>query len=41
MRGIDDDNTWLSEFTSMRKDFPLLFDGKHATKPAYDSVIDW
>jgi endo-1,4-beta-xylanase len=39
--GIADDNTWLSEFMSMRKDFPLLFDDRHATKPSYDSVMDW
>ncbi|WP_165373161.1 endo-1,4-beta-xylanase [Sorangium cellulosum] len=24
--GIADDNTWLSEFSSGRKDFPLLFE---------------
>ena len=39
--GIADDNTWLSEFTLMRQDFPLLFDDRHATKPSYDSVMDW
>jgi endo-1,4-beta-xylanase len=36
--GIADDNTWLSEFDSGRKDFPLLFDDRHRTKPAYDAV---
>jgi endo-1,4-beta-xylanase len=39
--GVADDNTWLSEFTSMREDFPLLFDDRHATKASYDSVMDW
>lgn len=39
--GIADDNTWLSEFTSMRQDFPLLFDTSHKAKPSYDSVMDW
>ncbi len=39
--GIADDNTWLSEFSSMRKDFPLLFDDRHSAKPAYDAVMDW
>ena len=39
--GIADDNTWLSEFDSGRKDFPLLFDVNHAAKPAYDAVIDF
>jgi len=37
--GIADDNTWLSEFSSGRDDFPLLFDVNHAPKPAYDSVM--
>ncbi|WP_437524635.1 endo-1,4-beta-xylanase [Sorangium sp. So ce726] len=37
--GIADDNTWLSEFSSGRKDFPLLFDGNHNPKPAYDAVV--
>ena len=36
--GIADDNTWLSEFDSGRKDFPLLFDDRHRLKPAYDAV---
>lgn len=39
--GIADDNTWLSEFSSGRKDFPLLFDVNHNPKPAYDQVIDF
>ena len=33
--GIADDNTWLSEFTSGRKDFPLLFDMNHNPKKAF------
>jgi endo-1,4-beta-xylanase len=37
--GIADDNTWLSEFDSGRKDFPLLFDVNHAPKPAFDRVM--
>lgn len=37
--GIADDNTWLSEFSSGRKDFPLLFDVNHQAKPAFDRVI--
>ncbi|XXX78597.1 endo-1,4-beta-xylanase [Sorangium sp. So ce134] len=37
--GIADDNTWLSEFGSGRKDFPLLFDVDHDPKPAYDAVV--
>jgi endo-1,4-beta-xylanase len=39
--GIADDNTWLSEFSSMRKDFPLLFDTNHNPKPAYWAIIDF
>jgi len=39
--GIADDNTWLSEFSSGRKDFPLLFDGDHNPKKAYDAVMDF
>ncbi|HEY3497346.1 MAG TPA: endo-1,4-beta-xylanase [Polyangiaceae bacterium] len=39
--GIADDNTWLSEFSSGRKDFPLLFDTRHDPKKAYDAVIDF
>ena len=39
--GIADDNTWLSEFSSGRKDFPLLFDNAHNPKKAYDAVIDF
>jgi endo-1,4-beta-xylanase len=37
--GIADDNTWLSEFASGRKDFPLLFDVNHAPKPAFERVM--
>jgi len=39
--GIADDNTWLSEFSSMRKDFPLLFDTNHNPKPAFWSVVSF
>ncbi|HXU00716.1 MAG TPA: endo-1,4-beta-xylanase [Polyangia bacterium] len=39
--GIADDNTWLSEFASMRKDFPLLFDTNHNPKPAFWAVVDF
>ncbi|HET9932570.1 MAG TPA: endo-1,4-beta-xylanase [Polyangiaceae bacterium] len=39
--GIADDNTWLSEFSSGRKDFPLLFDTNHNPKPAYGAVVDF
>jgi endo-1,4-beta-xylanase len=39
--GIADDNTWLSEFSSGRKDFPLLFDTQHMPKPAYHAVMDF
>lgn len=39
--GVADDNTWLSEFSSGRKDFPLLFDVNHNPKPAYDAVMDF
>jgi endo-1,4-beta-xylanase len=37
--GIADDNTWLSEFSSGRQDFPMLFDGKHQPKPAFYAVV--
>lgn len=37
--GIADDNTWLSEFSSGRKDFPLLFDANQRPKKAYDAVV--
>jgi len=37
--GIADDNTWLSEFSSGRKDFPLLFDTNHQPKKAFDAVM--
>jgi endo-1,4-beta-xylanase len=36
--GIADDNTWLSEFSSGRKDFPLLFDVNHQPKKAFWAV---
>jgi endo-1,4-beta-xylanase len=37
--GIADDNTWLSEFSSGRQDFPLLFDVNHNPKPAFTAVV--
>jgi len=39
--GIADDNTWLSEFSSGRKDFPLLFDTNHQPKKAFDAVMSF
>ena len=39
--GISDDNTWLSEFDSGRKDFPLLFDINREPKPAFWAVVDF
>ncbi|MEI9954382.1 MAG: endo-1,4-beta-xylanase [Pseudomonadota bacterium] len=39
--GIADDNTWLSEFDSGRKDFPLLFDTAHKPKKAFDAVMSF
>lgn len=39
--GVADDNTWLSEFDSGRTDFPLLFDVKHAAKPAFNAVMNF
>lgn len=39
--GIADDNTWLSEFSSGRKDFPLLFDTNHQPKKAFHAVMDF
>jgi endo-1,4-beta-xylanase len=39
--GISDDNTWLSEFSSGRKDFPLLFDAKQQPKQAFYAVVDF
>jgi endo-1,4-beta-xylanase len=39
--GIADDNTWLSEFKSGRKDFPLLFDTAHNPKKAYAAVMNF
>lgn len=39
--GVADDNTWLSEFSSGRKDFPLLFDMEHEPKKAFHAVMDF
>jgi endo-1,4-beta-xylanase len=39
--GIADDNTWLSELSSGRKDFPLLFDTNHQPKKAFWAVVDF
>src|SRR5262249_28704581 len=39
--GVADDNTWLSMFSSGRKDFPLLFGTDHQPKPAYYSVVNF
>jgi endo-1,4-beta-xylanase len=39
--GIADDNTWLSEFSSGRKDFPLLFDTSQQPKKAFWAVVDF
>lgn len=39
--GIADDNTWLSEFSSGRQDFPLLFDVNHNPTPAFYAVMDF
>jgi endo-1,4-beta-xylanase len=39
--GIADDNTWLSEFDSGRKDFPLLFDEQHAPKQAFERIMNF
>ncbi|HEY7373825.1 MAG TPA: endo-1,4-beta-xylanase, partial [Polyangia bacterium] len=39
--GIADDATWLSMFSSGRKDFPLLFDTSHNPKPAFWAVVDF
>lgn len=39
--GIADDNTWLSEFSSGRQDFPLLFDSQQEPKPAFWAVVDF
>jgi endo-1,4-beta-xylanase len=39
--GIADDATWLSMFSSGRKDFPLLFDTDHNPKPAFWAVVDF
>jgi len=39
--GLADDDTWLSEFSSGRTDFPLLFDTDRLPKKAFDAVIDF
>ena len=39
--GVADDNTWLSEFSSGRTDFPLLFDTDHQPKKAFEAVMDF
>jgi endo-1,4-beta-xylanase len=39
--GVADDATWLSMFSSGRKDFPLLFDVNHNPKPAFWAVVDF
>lgn len=39
--GIADDNTWLSEFKSGRKDFPLLFDNNQQPKKAFAAVMNF
>ena len=39
--GVADDNTWLSEFSSKRMDFPLLFGTDHKPKKAFDAVMDF
>jgi endo-1,4-beta-xylanase len=39
--GVADDNTWLSEFSSGRQDFPLLFDASHQPKKAWHAVVDF
>ncbi len=39
--GISDRNTWLSEFSSGRQDFPLLFDAALQPKPAFWAIVDF
>jgi endo-1,4-beta-xylanase len=39
--GIADDNTWLSELSSGRTDFPLLFDTNRQPKKAFFAVVDF
>jgi endo-1,4-beta-xylanase len=39
--GIADDNTWLSEFSSRRPDYPLLFDKKLKAKKAFFAITDF
>jgi endo-1,4-beta-xylanase len=37
--GVADDATWLSQLSSGRMDFPLLFDTNHQPKKAFYSVV--
>jgi endo-1,4-beta-xylanase len=39
--GVADDATWLSQLSSGRMDFPLLFDTNHQPKKAFYSVVDF
>jgi endo-1,4-beta-xylanase len=39
--GIADDNSWLSEFSSGRRDFPLLFGNDHQPKKALERIMDF
>lgn len=39
--GVADDNTWLSELSSGRQDFPLLFDAGHRPKRAFFAVTEF
>lgn len=39
--GVADDDTWLSELSSGRTDFPLLFDTHHEPKRAFDAIVDF
>ncbi|MFC5470742.1 endo-1,4-beta-xylanase [Cohnella suwonensis] len=38
--GKDDGNTWLRSFPVIRKNWPLLFDERLQSKPAYWAVVD-
>jgi hypothetical protein len=38
---VADDDTWVSELSSGRTDFPLLFDTRHQPKKAFDAVMDF
>jgi endo-1,4-beta-xylanase len=39
--GAADDYTWLDDFpVKGRKNWPLLFDGKHTPKPCYWAVVN-